>query len=126
MTRGITSGATAAYGHVRQAFDAPELVHGLGRVGIAPGAQAKEHAALAQGAARQSKIHHKGAWPLCGGNDVCPDKTCQNKPVPFWQVLGQMVLDEVADGSGVVDVDGSGREAGVEGLTRQGFVAGKG
>ena len=44
----------------------------------------------------------------------------------FWQVLGQMVLDEVADGSGVVDVDGSGREAGVEGLTRQGFVAGKG
>ena len=37
-----------------------------------------------------------------------------------------MVLDQVADGSGVVDVDGSGRKAGVEGLTRQGFVAGKG
>ena len=37
-----------------------------------------------------------------------------------------MILDEVADGSGIVDVDGSGREAGVESLTRQGFVAGKG
>ena len=23
---------------------------------------------------------------LCGGLGVCPDKTCQNKPVPFWQV----------------------------------------
>lgn len=47
----------------------------------------------------------------------------------FWQVQRQalkVVLDEVADGSSVVDVDGSGREAGVEGLTRQGFVAGKG
>ena len=74
----------------------------------------------------KEKNHHKGAWPLCGGNDVCPDKTCQNKPVPFWQVLGQVVLDEVADGSGVVDVDGSGRKAGVEGLTCQGLVAGKG
>ena len=38
----------------------------------------------------------------------------------------KMVLDEVADGSGVVDVDGSGRKTGVEGLTRQGLVAGKG
>ena len=38
----------------------------------------------------------------------------------------KVVLDEIADGSGVVDVDGSGRKAGVEGLTRQGFVAGKG
>ena len=38
----------------------------------------------------------------------------------------KVVLDEIADGSGVVDVDGSGREAGVEGLTRQGLVAGKG
>ena len=38
----------------------------------------------------------------------------------------KVVLDEVADGSGVVDVDGSGRKAGVEGLTRQGLVAGKG
>lgn len=47
-------GATAAHEHVHQAFDAPELVHGLGRVGVAPGAQAKEHAALAQGADR----HH--------------------------------------------------------------------
>gem|GEM_PF-4222291 len=24
---------------------------------------------------------------LCGGFDVCADKTCQNKPVPYWQVL---------------------------------------
>ena len=46
-------GATAAHEHVHQAFDAPELVHGLGRVGVAPGAQAKEHAALAQGADRR-------------------------------------------------------------------------
>ena len=38
----------------------------------------------------------------------------------------KVVLDEVADGSGVVDVDGSGRKAGVEGLACQGFVAGKG
>ena len=38
----------------------------------------------------------------------------------------KVVLDEIADGSGVIDVDGSGREAGVEGLTRQGFVASKG
>ena len=38
----------------------------------------------------------------------------------------KVVLDEIADGSGVVDVDGSGRKAGVEGLTRQGLVAGKG
>ena len=38
----------------------------------------------------------------------------------------KVVLDEIADGSGIVDVDGSGRKAGVEGLTRQGFVAGKG
>ena len=36
----------------------------------------------------------------------------------------KMVLDQVADGSGVVDVDGSGREAGVEGLACQGLVAG--
>ena len=71
------------------------------------------------------KNRHKGAWPLCGGNDVCPDKTCQNKPVPIWQVLGQVILDEVADGSGIVDVDGSGCKAGVEGLTCQGLVAGE-
>ncbi len=38
----------------------------------------------------------------------------------------KVVLDEVADGSGVVDVDGSGRKAGVECLACQGFVAGKG
>ena len=38
----------------------------------------------------------------------------------------KMILDKVADGSGVVDVDGSGRKAGVEGLACQGFVAGKG
>ena len=38
----------------------------------------------------------------------------------------KVVLDKIADGSGVVDVDGSGRKAGVEGLTCQGFVAGKG
>ena len=38
----------------------------------------------------------------------------------------KVILDEIADGSSVVDVDGSGREAGVEGLTRQGLVAGKG
>ena len=37
----------------------------------------------------------------------------------------KVVLDQVADGSGVVDVDGSGREAGVEGLACQGLVAGK-
>ena len=29
--------------------------------------------------------------------DVCPDKTCQNKPVPFWQVL-----ERVEEGSGGV------------------------
>lgn len=46
-------GATATHEHVHQAFDAPELVHGLGRVGVAPGAQAKEHTALAQGADRR-------------------------------------------------------------------------
>ena len=23
------------------------------------------------------KIHHKGAWPLCGESDVCPDKTAK-------------------------------------------------
>lgn len=46
-------GATAAHHHVHQAFDAPELVHGLGRMGVAPGAQAKKHAALAQGADRR-------------------------------------------------------------------------
>ena len=46
-------GTTAAHHHVYQAFDTPELVHGLGRVGVAPGAQAKEHAALAQGADRR-------------------------------------------------------------------------
>ena len=38
----------------------------------------------------------------------------------------KVILDEIADGSGVVDVDGSGRKAGVEGLTRQCLVAGKG
>ena len=38
----------------------------------------------------------------------------------------KMILDKIADGSGVVDVDGSGRKAGVEGLARQGLVAGKG
>lgn len=32
----------------------------------------------------------------------------------FWLVLGQIILNKVADGSGVVDVDGSGRKAGVE------------
>ena len=37
-----------------------------------------------------------------------------------------MILDKIADGPGVVDVDGPGREAGVEGLARQGLVAGKG
>lgn len=53
------------------------------------------------------------------------------KPVPFWHVMTaqrqalKVVLDQIADGSGVVDVDGSGREAGVEGLTRQGLIAGK-
>ena len=38
----------------------------------------------------------------------------------------KVILDEVADGPGVVDVDGSGRKAGVEGLACQGLVAGKG
>ena len=37
----------------RSMTSAPPLVHGLGRVGVAPGAQAKEHAALAQGADRR-------------------------------------------------------------------------
>ena len=37
----------------------------------------------------------------------------------------KVVLDEIADGPGVVDVDGSGRKAGIEGLARQGLVAGK-
>ena len=45
-------GAATAHHHVYQTVDAPELIHGLGRVGVAPGAQAKEHAALAQGADR--------------------------------------------------------------------------
>ena len=37
-----------------------------------------------------SSNHHKGACPLRGGRAgsiVFPDKTCQNKPVPNWQVL---------------------------------------
>ena len=38
----------------------------------------------------------------------------------------KVVLNEVTDSSSVVDVDGSGRKDGVEGLTRQGLVAGKG
>ena len=38
----------------------------------------------------------------------------------------KVVLDQVADGSGVVDVDGSGREAGIEGLACKGLIAGKG
>ena len=38
----------------------------------------------------------------------------------------KVVLDQVADSSSVVDVDGSGRKAGVECLACQGFVAGKG
>ncbi len=38
----------------------------------------------------------------------------------------KVVLDEVTDGSGVVNVDGSGRKAGIECLTRQGLIAGKG
>ena len=38
----------------------------------------------------------------------------------------KVVLDEIADGSGVVDVDGSGREAGIEGLACKGLIAGKG
>ena len=35
---------------------------------------------------------------LCGGFDVCADKTCQNKPVPYWQVLAQQhaVVGELA------------------------------
>ena len=35
---------------------------------------------------------------LCGGFDVCADKTYQNKPVPFWQVLAQQhaVVGELA------------------------------
>ena len=35
---------------------------------------------------------------LCGGFDVCADKTCQNKPVPFWRVLAQQhaVVGELA------------------------------
>ncbi len=37
----------------------------------------------------------------------------------------KVVLDKIADGPGVVDVDGSGRKAGIEGLARQGLVAGK-
>lgn len=48
------------------------------------------------------------------------------KPVPIWQVLGQIILNQVADGSGVVDVDGSGRKAGIEGLACKGLIAGKG
>ena len=46
-------GAATAHQHVYQAVDAPELKHSLGRLGVAPGAQAKEHAALAQGADRR-------------------------------------------------------------------------
>ena len=37
----------------------------------------------------------------------------------------KVVLDEIADGSGVVDVDGSGCKAGVEGLARQGLITGE-
>ena len=36
----------------------------------------------------------------------------------------KVVLDQIADGSGVVDVDGSGRKAGVKSLACQGLVAG--
>ena len=46
-------GAAAAHQHVYQAFDTPEPKHGLGRLGVAPGAQAKEYATLAQGANRR-------------------------------------------------------------------------
>ena len=42
----------------------------------------------------------------------------------FVVVLGEMVLNQIADGSGVVDVDSSSREAGVKGLACQGLVAG--
>ena len=45
-------GAATAHHHIYQAVDTPELIHGLGRVGVAPGAQTKEHAVLAQGADR--------------------------------------------------------------------------
>ena len=38
----------------------------------------------------------------------------------------KVILDQIADGSGVVDVDGSGRKAGVEGLACKGLIAGKG
>ena len=40
----------------------------------------------------------QGCLPLCGGFDVCAGKTCQNKPVPFWQVLAQQhaVVGELA------------------------------
>ena len=46
-------GATAAHEHVHQAFDTPEPKHGLGRLGVAPGAQTKQHAAPAQGTDRR-------------------------------------------------------------------------
>ena len=38
----------------------------------------------------------------------------------------KVILDKIADGSSVVDVDGSGRKAGIECLACKGFVAGKG
>ena len=40
----------------------------------------------------------QGRLSLSGGFDVCADKTCQNKPVPFWQVLAQQhaVVGELA------------------------------
>ena len=39
----------------------------------------------------------KGILFLCGGFDVCADKTCQNKH-PFWQILAQQhaVVGELA------------------------------
>ena len=41
--------------------------------------------------------------------DVSPDKTCQNKPVPFWQVLE-------ADGEGNLVAAAAGRSAPAMGL----------
>ena len=42
--------------------------------------------------------HHEVAKLLNEGFNVCPDKTCQNKPVPIWLVLG-------LPGAGGFDVD---------------------
>ena len=60
-----------------------------GSFNVRTGSELHKQAALAAAKKGESLVNptssrdrHKGY--LCGGLDVCPDKTCQNKPVPFW------------------------------------------